>query len=563
MKKKDIGLIAGGALGGLYLAGKLRQERQLAANQRFEEELSGRFYGERQVYLIGGGIGMLAAAVYLIRDANFPGKNIHLIEGEPLVGGSHSATGSNETGFMVSGPQLLSEDAYENFWELFDSIPSLNWVNHSVAEEILAFAGSHPIHPQARLVVSNQQIIHSYHMGFESEERLAITRLLATSERKLHKLKISDWFGAHFFETNFWVMWSTTFLLQPWSSLLEFRRSLNRRLPLFASLDTLNGVIAAPLNQYESLVLPMKSYLEKHHVDFSLNDAVVDLDFEKSSALAVTGLTLSRGTVIQLQRGDTVLMTNGVAEGSSSGDWSSSPPTVSGEGPSAKLWRRISRKRQELGNPEPFFRNERETSWESFTVTCKGDRLLKRLAAFTGNNAGSGGILTLKESSWLLSIIAPVQPYFAQQASDVTVFWGYGMRVNVPGDFTQKTMKQSTGEEILYEWVAQMGWQADWEAIKEEIINVIPVYMPCAGAALQPRERSDRPAVIPEHSRNLALISQFVEQSKEVASTQEYSIRAARMAVYQLFEIEKEVAPVTLRSKEAQILAQAVHAMFR
>ena len=40
------------------------------------------------VYMIGAGIGSLAAAVYLIRDAGVPGKNITIFETLDVDGGS-------------------------------------------------------------------------------------------------------------------------------------------------------------------------------------------------------------------------------------------------------------------------------------------------------------------------------------------------------------------------------------------------------------------------------------------------------------------------------------------
>ena len=43
---------------------------------------------ERNAYLIGGGIGSLSAAAFLIRDAHMPGNNIHVMEQLTILGGS-------------------------------------------------------------------------------------------------------------------------------------------------------------------------------------------------------------------------------------------------------------------------------------------------------------------------------------------------------------------------------------------------------------------------------------------------------------------------------------------
>lgn len=564
MKKRNIGLLTVGILSAMALTKKVNLHKKNIRAAEAEEEVNSRYYGDKQVYLIGGGIGMLAAAVYLLRDANFNGKNIHIIEGMPILGGSNDGTGTNETGFVVRGGRMLNEETYENFWELFDSIPSLEWPNHSVTEEILNFDQLHPTHAQARLVTKEQAIVDAHTMGFDSEDRMALSKLLATPEEQLDGLTIQEWFGAHFFETNFWYLWQTTFAFQKWSSLFELRRYMNRMILEFSRIDTLAGVTRTPLNQYESLILPLQAYLEKHGVDFSLNERIVDLEFKAGSEITVTGLVLENGETISIAENDVVMLTNGtMTDCSTQGDWQHAAPEVTQVAPSARLWRNIVKKKAGLGNPEPFFGDEQETNWESFTVTCRGDKLLKRIEAFSGNVPGSGALMTLKESSWLLSTVVAAQPHFKNQAADTTVFWGYGLATDVVGDYVKKPMRDCTGEEIFYEWVCQMGWQEDWEEIKADIVNVIPVYMPYIDAQFQPRKMTDRPKVVPDNSQNLALISQFVELPKDMVFTEEYSVRAARTAVYTLFDIDKEILPVTAYNRDPKVLAKAAKTLFR
>ena len=54
----------------------------------------------------------------------------------------------------------------------------------------------------------------------------------------------------------------------------------------------------------------------------------------------------------------------------------------------------------------------------------------------------------------------------------------------------------------------------------------------------QPRAKKDRPQVVPEGSTNFAMISQFVEIQDDMVFTEEYSVRAARIAVYTLFDVK-------------------------
>lgn len=187
------------------------------------------------------------APAYLIRDAGFDGANIHIFEGMPILGGSNDGAGSAREGFVCRGGRMLNEETYENFWELFSSIPSLEQPQRSVTEEILNFDHAHPTCAKARLVDRDAHILDVSSMGFDNEDRLAMTKLLAAPEAALDHMTISDWFGPHFFETNFWYMWQTTFAFQKWSSLFEFRRYMNRMIFEFSRIETAGGRHPYPL----------------------------------------------------------------------------------------------------------------------------------------------------------------------------------------------------------------------------------------------------------------------------------------------------------------------------
>lgn len=252
-----------------------------------------------------------------------------------------------------------------------------------------------------------------------------------------------------------------------------------------------------------------------------------------------------------------------MTDSTTTGNWSTAAPEPDQRPISGELWYKISQKKPQLGNPEPFFGCEEETNWQSFTVTCRGEKLLKRIEAFSGNIPGSGALMTLKDSNWLMSTVVAAQPHFKAQEPGTTVFWGYGLYPDKIGDYVHKAMKECTGEEILYEWICQMHWEADWEEIKADIINVIPCYMPYVDAQFQPRAMVDRPQVVPAGSTNFAMISQFVEIPKDMVFTQEYSVRAARLAVYDLFNIDQPICPVTPYNRDPKVLAKALHTLFR
>ena len=64
-----------------------------------------------KAYLIGGGIGSMAAAAFMIRDARIPGANIHILEASPLLGGSLDGAGDPEGGYSLRGGRIRWERA--------------------------------------------------------------------------------------------------------------------------------------------------------------------------------------------------------------------------------------------------------------------------------------------------------------------------------------------------------------------------------------------------------------------------------------------------------------------
>ena len=565
---------------------KEKEDERIAAIE--EAVMNNRDYGDRKAYLVGGGLATLAAAAYLIRDCRFPANQITVYEGMHILGGSNDGIGTPEQGFVCRGGRMLNEETYENFWELFGSIPSLRQPGRSVTEEILEFDHAHPTCAKARLVDKDGNILDVKSMGFNQADRMALLKLLMTDEKKLDNLTIQDWFKEtpHIFETNFWYMWQTTFAFQKYSSLFEFRRYMNRMIFEFSRIETLEGVTRTPLNQYDSVIRPLETYLRKAGVNFRENCEVTDIDFADGPGITVKTLYLKKKVEstddsgeesdapagpsyvteeVQLNKSDICIMTNAcMTDSATLGSLYKPAPAPEKKPISGELWAKVAGKKPGLGNPEPFFTKPEETNWLSFTVTCKGDDILKTIENFTGNVPGSGALMTFKDSSWLMSSVVAAQPHFVNQPADQTIFWGYGLHTEAIGDYVKKPMKDCTGQELLNEYLHHLHIPEDRIAeLMKTVINVIPCYMPYVDAQFEPRKMSDRPPVIPAGSTNFAMVSQFVEIPEDMVFTEEYSVRAARIAVYTLFDIPKKICPVTPYNKAPKVLLNAARTMYR
>lgn len=526
--------------------------------------------GEKQAYFIGGGLAGMAGAAYLVRDCNFQGKNIRIIEGRSLLGGSNDGSGTSENGFVSRGGRMLNEETFENFWELFSSIPSIEDASKSVTEEILKFDHAHPTLAKARLIDKDGKIVDVKSMGFNHADRVALGKLMITPEDGLDDMTIDQWFAhtPHFFETNFWYMWQTTFAFQKWSSLLELRRYMQRMILEFSRIETLEGVTRTPYNQYDSMILPLKKFLSEKGVNFVTDCVVNDIDFKDGSSITVTAIHLDRNGVeeiINLNEGDLCFMTNGSMTDCATLGSFSMPAIMEPARPiSGQLWHKVAAKKLGLGDPTPFFSKPEETNWLSFTVTSRGNKILKFIEDMSGNEPGSGALMTFKDSKWLMSIVIAAQPYFKKQPADQTIFWGYGLFTGEVGNYVKKPMRDCTGEEILDELLYHLHLQDKAEEIKADIVNVIPCMMPYVDAQFQPRKKTDRPFVVPEHSTNFAMISQFVEIPDDMVFTEEYSVRAARIAVYTLLGISTaKIRPVTPYKKNPIVLMKAFNMVYR
>jgi oleate hydratase len=528
----------------------------------------GRDFADRsatKVHLVGGGIGSLAAAAFMIRDGGLPGENLVIYEALPLLGGSLDGAGSAKDGYSMRGGRMLTTDNYECTWGLFKTIPSLENPGRTVFDETVAFNERVKSHSRARLVDRNRAIVDVSSMGFSMTDRIELLKLMVAGEEELGTSRITDWLSPGFFKTNFWYMWATTFAFQPWHSAVEFKRYLHRFIKEFSRIETLAGVKRTVYNQYDSLVRPLVAWLEARGVRFLTDCTVSDFDLSTiDGKIAVTGIRYDhagKAGIVKVAADDFVIFQNGsMTDASSLGSMTEAPARLTKDDSGGwTLWEKLARGRPEFGNPSAFNTSIPESYWPSFTVTQRNSAFFDKMQDFTGNEAGTGGLVTFKDSSWLMSVVLAYQPHFADQPADVRVFWGYALHPDRVGDFVAKPMSDCTGRELLIELCGHL----NFDPAVFETANCIPCRMPYITSMFMPRAHQDRPVPVPRSSRNLAFVSQFVEIPEDVVFTVEYSVRVAQMAVYELLGIDREIPPILHHDRSAKVNFDAVIKAFR
>ena len=520
---------------------------------------------DSKVYIIGSGIAGLASAVYLIKDAGVVAENIHILEKDSIAGGATDGAGNPEQGYVVRGGRM-HEMHYECYWELLSHIPSLEDPTISVRDESYEFNQRFVSNAQARLLKDGKKLdVSSYGLSFS--QQMDFIKLTYVSEESLENKAIEDWFDKDFFETKFWYIWSTMFAFQKYSSLAEMRRYMKRFIHLVDGLPKLGGVMRTKYNQYDSVIRPMKKYLEEKGVKFEMGKEVVDIDFNLSNDdKTATFIHLKNKDQIVLRKNDFVFITNGsITESSDNGSWERAAVLKSVEDSGSwMLWKKLAKKDSSFGNPSVFCDNIDLQKWYSFTATMKDSTFHDYMENFSGNVDGTGGLVTMTDSNWLMSIVIARQPHFPNQPNDVKIFWGYGLYPDRKGNYIDKTMAECNGAEILEELYYHLKIQDLMKPITESgKVNCIPVSMPFIDSLFMPRNIGDRPNVIPKAARNFAFLGQFADAPKDCVFTVEYSVRTAQMAVYGLFNTEKEVHPMYESTHNPKYLLDALIAISR
>lgn len=517
----------------------------------------------RKAYLIGGGIGSLSAAAFLIRDAHMPGKNIHILEQSKIYGGSMDGAGTAEVGYTARGGREI-EEHFECFMDLYSFIPSLKDKNRSVLDEFRELNLEEPIESHCRLVHNKGEKADFSTLGLSKENAMELAKLHMLTEETLGATTLEEYFSDSFFETNFWYFWATMFAFEKWHSVVEVKRYMERFMHLIGGMNKLKGILHTEYNQYDSLILPLIKWLEEKGVCFDEGYNVTDIDFDFANNEKVATKIYYEDkhgkNTIAVNRDDLVLFTNGsMTQNTTRGDLNHPAVINRSEDKGCfSVWEKISKKSEDFGHPEVFCSDVDKTKWLSFTVTLKDDDIVfPYLLNLTGDKPGMGGLVTIKDSSWFMSWVVPKHPHFINQPDNVKVLWAYALNLDVKGDYVDKTMSEATGREMFEELLYHMGLEDKIPEILSHTVNVIPSMMPYITSQFMPRVKGDRPDVIPKGSVNFGFLGQYAEVPNDCVFTVEYSIRTAMMAVYGLMNLGKEVDPVFPSQYDIRVLINA------
>ena len=527
----------------------------------------------KSAYIIGTGLAALTAACYLVRDGQMKGEHIHIFEKDPIPGGACDGWKFENVGYVMRGGREM-DNHFEVMWDILRDVPSIENADYSVLDEYYWLNKDDPNYSLCRVTEHQGQDAHTdkkFAVSDKAQEQ--ILKLYLTPEKDLENKTIEDVFDDEVLDSNFWLYWRTMFAFENWHSALEMKRYMQRFVHHIDGLPDLSALRFTRYNQYESMILPMVKYLEDHGVKFEYGVKLEDVQFvireDEKLAQSLTVKRDGKTETIPLTENDLLFLTvGGLVENSAFG--SQTEPAklddnLSDDG-GWSTWKKIAKQSDDFGHPEKFCGDVEKTNWESATVETLDEEVFPYIKAITGRDVltghvVTGGIVTAKDSSWLLSWTINRQPQFRNQPDGHALVWVYGLFTDREGDYVKKPMRDCTGEEICEEWLYHIGVPEDKiHDLAANHCNTIPCMMPFVTAFFMPRQKDDRPRVRPKGSKNFAFIGQFAETPRDTIFTTEYSMRTGMEAVYDLLDIERAVPEVWGSAYDVRdMLKAAVH----
>lgn len=524
----------------------------------------------KSAYIIGTGLAALSAACYLVRDGQMKGERIHIFEKDPIPGGACDGFEYPGVGYVMRGGREM-DNHFEVMWDLFHSIPSIETEGVSVLDEYYWLNKEDPNYSLCRATVNRGQDAHTdKKFAVSDKAQMEIMRLFFTPDEELYDKRIDEYFDDEVFDSNFWLYWRTMFAFENWHSALEMKRYIKRYIHHIGGLPDFTALRFTKYNQYESMILPMVRYLENAGVVFHYNTKVGNVEFDVTSnrkqATRIEIEAEGETRFVDLTEDDLVFITNGGCVENSAMGSQNTPAPYNPEikpGGGWDMWRRIAAQSPDFGNPDKFCYDSELCNWMSATVETLDQRIIPYITnickrdPFTGKVV-TGGIVSVKDSSWLLSWTINRQPQFRSQPKDHCLVWVYALFNDRPGDYVKKPMRDCTGKEICMEWLYHIGVpENEIEELAENSANTVPVMMPYIDAFFMPRNDTDRPKVVPDGAVNFAFIGQFAETARDTIFTTEYSMRTGMEAVYTLLNVDRGVPEVWCSTYDVRDLLNA------
>lgn len=172
-----------------------------------------------EAWILGSSIASLASAVHLISDANMPASQIHVLESQGTPGDGISSTGDSLNGYDHR-PGCLPSFNNGCMEKLLACVPSASGSGATVLKDIEKYhedIGYQDV-PVTHILTQGDhgsKRIEAKQLDLSLNDRMKLTRLLLRSEESLTRKRIDQIFNKPFFDSRFWIVFSTMWATRP------------------------------------------------------------------------------------------------------------------------------------------------------------------------------------------------------------------------------------------------------------------------------------------------------------------------------------------------------------
>ena len=379
----------------------------------------------KHAIVIGSGIAGLAAACFLVRDAKMPGKNITVYEARSVSGGSCDGMMIPGKGYVISGGREM-DDHFECMWDLFKDIPSCDDKNVSILDAYKRLNEADPNFSNCRVSYNRgQNAAPDKKFNMSDKAQMEVLKVMLMKDEDLYGKSIDQFFTDETFNSNFWYYFKTMFAFKNEHSALEVKLYLQRFIHHLEGFTDLSSLRFCKYNNYDSIILPMENWLKDHGVNFVYHAMVTNVLFtkegNKKTATKVEVTIEGKETSVDIDENTFVFFTNGSNTANIKlGDHHTAPEWDTSVYGSWKTWQNIAKQDPSFGNPDELLADPEITQWESATLTTMDNEILKYITNITGRDPRdgkvvTGGIVTIKDSGWVMSWTINRQKHFLDQ----------------------------------------------------------------------------------------------------------------------------------------------------
>ena len=477
---------------------------------------------KRNIYIDGSSLSALAAAAFLVSEGKCAPSSVHIygLPANTLSGIDYgSALHSFKLLMTITDAEdedgLFVADVMDNM--AFESVPEP--VDADKAGELLPMG----LKPSRQLMKK----ILKY-----------AAKMAKMSDDELNETSVMDFFADDvFFESDLYLYLETVSGIKPEYKLAE----LIKRLELMSAY---NSSAMAALTCKLVPAQYILDYLDECEIDIKPDALISDAELDEDGKIfAIDVFDNETKMKLYLNKNDFVIIGAGdLCDGASCGSFSACAPVEENVIP--PLWSALAEKSATFGNPCELY--DKESPVMEFDITDDDGYLLNKLCEFADCKPENGLSLILSETPWKLCVTS--LPYngdaYAQsiefdddvitEVPEEEIPEQAPIRVRVTrsdieGDFMDKSARECTGVELLFELCAQVGLADDWDEVLDRIKEVNISYYPYMNAAMRAHKGADvfpKPMPCP----NCVMAGMFANLNGAPAGTVEQEIFSGRCA---------------------------------